>query len=95
MFRLPVIFFGGSVTHPPAGDKTRPSIAAVSEECNKQTQLSLTECFSREILYKLQYKLHIPSPGHLVIRHQGCVWLVLYAFIGIDYTKNCFVCYAI
>ncbi|XP_052237159.1 protein argonaute-2-like isoform X2 [Dreissena polymorpha] len=29
MFREPVIFLGGSVTHPPAGDKNRPSIAAV------------------------------------------------------------------
>lgn len=34
MFQQPVIFLGADVTHPPAGDGKKPSIAAVSLTLN-------------------------------------------------------------
>lgn len=57
MFQEPVIFVGADVTHPPAGDRTKPSIAAVvgsmDAHPSRYTATVRTQTHRQEIIVEL------------------------------------------
>lgn len=71
MFQQPVIFLGADVTHPPAGDGKKPSIAAVCLTLIKSFILASDTIFPESFLSKLHQLSYVYASLSLSLFHSG------------------------